>query len=165
MITYALVGAACRRSSASRSSWRSPAVAVGEEHRRRLGSATCQRAISASSCVVALFGIVGLGVGRADPQPDRRGRVGIVFLLVIENILLAIPGVKHVWPYTPGGAVAGDPAHHRQHATSPRRDMLLDPRGGVLVLLLWAFIPAIAGRRVHHEPRHHLRRCGNGTHA
>ena len=93
--------------------------------------------------VVALYGIVGLGVGALLRNQIVAVVVGIVFLLVLENVIVAIPGVKHAWPFTPGGASAAI-----LHTTGSRDvngvDMLTTP-GGVIVLLLWAFVPAIIG--------------------
>jgi ABC-2 type transport system permease protein len=93
--------------------------------------------------VVALFGIVGIGVGALLRNQIVAVSVGVVFLLILNNLLVAIPGVKYVYPYTPAGAVnaiftvVGDRTVN--HVT------LLSGVGGVVVLLLWAFIPAILG--------------------
>ena len=70
--------------------------------------------------------------------------VGIVFLLVLENILLAIPVVKHAWPYTPEGAKAAI-LYTNGDATPVDGVHLLGTSAGVAVLLAWAFVPAIAG--------------------
>ncbi|HET8581790.1 MAG TPA: hypothetical protein VFL65_00955, partial [Jatrophihabitans sp.] len=72
--------------------------------------------------------------------------VGIIFLVIIENVLLAIPVVKHVWPYTPNGGTQailytnGDQTVNGVH--------LLSTGAGVVVLLLWAFVPAIVGAAI-----------------
>ena len=94
--------------------------------------------------VLALFGIIGLGMGALLKNQIVAVTVGIVFLVVLQNILLAIPGVKHVYPYLPGGAAAAVAA-----ITSDNRSVngvtLLSTAGGVVVLLLWAIVPAIVG--------------------
>ncbi len=93
--------------------------------------------------VVALFGIVGLGFGALVRNQIVAVSVGVVFLLVIQNILPAIPGVKYAFPYMPGGAVAAI------FTVVGSRDVngatLFPPAGGVVLLLLWAFVPAILG--------------------
>lgn len=101
-------------------------------------------AIAGVVVVLALFGIVGLGVGALVRNQIVAVSVGVIFLLVLEQIMVAIPGVKHVYPYLPGPAA-------RSIADVTARDEsingvhLLSTGGGVIVLLLWAFIPAIIG--------------------
>jgi ABC-2 type transport system permease protein len=102
------------------------------------------RALVAVFGVVALYGIVGLGVGALVRNQIVAVVVGIVFLVVIQNILLAIPGVKHAFPYTPGGA-ADAMLLSNVHSGDFNGVSLLPPWGGVIVLLLWAFIPALVG--------------------
>jgi ABC-2 type transport system permease protein len=70
--------------------------------------------------------------------------VGVIFLVALQNILLAIPGVKHAYPYLPGGAVN---AIVRVAASSDDYNgiHLLPTAGAVVVLLLWAFVPALLG--------------------
>ena len=94
--------------------------------------------------VVGLFGIVGLGVGALLRNQIVAVSVGLIFFLVLQNIVAAIPGVKYAFPYLPGGAVA---AIFTEVGAS--RDVngatLFSPAVGVLLLVLWAFIPAILG--------------------
>lgn len=110
----------------------------------RFGSGPVQHAIVGSFAVVALFGIVGLGAGALMRNQIVAVVVGILFLLVLENVTLAIPGVRHVWPYTPAGA-----SQAILHTTGSDHVTdgvyLISTAGGVLVLVLWAVIPAIAG--------------------
>jgi ABC-2 type transport system permease protein len=86
-----------------------------------LGNGHVRHAIIAVFAVLALFGIVGLGAGALVRTQTVAVVVGILFLLVIENVPVAIPVVKNAYPYLPG------------------------PAGGVIVLLLWAFVPAVVG--------------------
>jgi hypothetical protein len=107
------------------------------------GNGEVQHAIFGTFAVLALFGIVGLGIGALLRNQIVAIVVGIVFLVVIENILLAIPGVKHAWPYTPNGATQAILyTHGSNHVNGVH---LLPTGGGVIVLLLWAFVPAILG--------------------
>jgi ABC-2 type transport system permease protein len=144
MITYAIVGAvfalvAIAVQLAVAVPWlNSKNVSVD------LGDGAVQHAILGVFGVVALFGIVGLGVGALLRNQIVAVVVGILFLLVIENILLAIPVIKHAFPYTPGGATNAILA-----TAGSDNDFngvqILSTGGGVLVLLLWAFVPAVLG--------------------
>jgi ABC-2 type transport system permease protein len=109
-----------------------------------LGSDGVPHALAGVFVVLALFGIVGLGIGALVRNQIVAVSVGVIFLLVLENIFVAIPGVKHVYPYLPGAAA-------RAIVDVTARDetvngiTLLTTTGGVIVLLLWAFVPAILG--------------------
>ena len=101
------------------------------------------RALVGVFAVVTLFGIVGLGVGALLKNQIVAVSVGVVFLLILNNVLAAIPGVKEVFPYTPGGGLQ---AIITVTGSRTVNDVtLLSGAGGVVVLLLWAFIPAILG--------------------
>lgn len=108
------------------------------------GNPDVRRALFAVFGVVALFGIVGLGVGALLRNQIVAVVVGIVFLLVIQNVVLAIPVVKYAFPYTPGGA-ADAMLLSNLHTSDFNGVTLLPPLAGVGVLLLWAFVPAIVG--------------------
>ncbi|HEY2298845.1 MAG TPA: ABC transporter permease [Jatrophihabitans sp.] len=101
------------------------------------------RALLGVFATVALFGIVGLGVGALIRNQIVAVTVGVIFLLVINNVLLAIPGVRHVFPYTPAGAA--DALFTVTGSRDANGVTLLTGGGGVVVLLLWAFIPALLG--------------------
>jgi hypothetical protein len=101
------------------------------------------RALLGVFAVVALFGIVGLGAGALIRNQIVAVSVGVIFLLVLNNVLLAIPGVKHVFPYTPAGAA--DALFTVTGSRVANGITLLSGGGAVVVLLLWAFIPAILG--------------------
>jgi ABC-2 type transport system permease protein len=111
-----------------------------------LSSEHVPRALGGVFIVVTLFGIVGLGVGALLKNQIVAVTVGVIFLLVLQNILVIIPGVKHVFPFMPGGGVGailtitGD--------RTANGVSLLSPAGGVVVLLAWAFIPAILGASI-----------------
>jgi ABC-2 type transport system permease protein len=107
-----------------------------------LGDPDLRRAIFGLFLVLALYGIVGLGVGALLRNQIVAVTVGVIFLLILENILLAIPGVRHAWPYLPAGAVAAILSHAREEQDVVT---ILTPLGGVIVLVLWAFVPAIIG--------------------
>jgi ABC-2 type transport system permease protein len=111
-----------------------------------LSSDHVPRVLGGVFIVVALFGIVGLGVGALLRNQIVAVTLGVIFLLILQGVLLIIPGVKHVFPYLPEGGIrailtiTGD--------RSVNGVDLLGPVGGVLVLLAWAFIPAILGASI-----------------
>lgn len=112
-----------------------------------LGSGDIQHAIIGVFGVIVLFGIVGLGVGALLRNQVVAVVVGIVFLLVIENIILIIPGVKKAWPFTPNGGLQA--IMHTNGSTKVVDGVhLLSTGAGIVVLLLWAFVPAIIGAAV-----------------
>ena len=154
MITYALVGiiyafAAVVIQLLVAGPWLS-AKGISVDY----GSSDVLGSLVAVFGVVALYGIVGLGVGALIRNQIVAVVVGIVFLLILQNILVAIPGVKHVFPFMPGGATAailtttGSRRHQRRLAAADRRRCAR---------------PAALGlrargrrRRAVDEPRHHL---------
>jgi ABC-2 type transport system permease protein len=144
MITYAIVGvlfaiAALAAETAVGVPWlKAKNIDV------RLSDGHVQHAIIGTFGVLALYGIVGLGIGALLRNQIVAVVVGIVFLVLIENILLAIPGVKKVWPYTPNGGTQAI-LYTNGDKTPVSGVHLLSTGGGVLVLLLWAFVPAIVG--------------------
>lgn len=143
MITYAIVGvvyavAALVAETAVGVPWlKAKGIHVD------FGDGNVQHAIIGTFGVLALFGIVGLGIGALLRNQVVAIVVGIVFLVLIENILLVIPGVKHAWPYTPNGGTQA--ILHTNGSDEANGVHLLSTGGGVLVLLLWAFVPAIVG--------------------
>jgi ABC-2 type transport system permease protein len=96
--------------------------------------------------VVALYGVIGLGVGALLKNQIVAVSVGLLFLLVLENIVLAIPKVKNAYPFTPAGASSAIVT------TSSTADFngvtLLSTAGGVIALVLWAVIPAVLGASI-----------------
>jgi ABC-2 type transport system permease protein len=109
-----------------------------------LSSHHVPRALLSVFIVLALFGIIGLGVGALLKNQIVAVSIGVVFLLVLQNIVVAIPGVKHAFPYLPGGAVAAITAITKSDHDA-NGVQLLSVGGGIVVLLLWAIIPAILG--------------------
>jgi hypothetical protein len=94
--------------------------------------------------ILALFGIVGLGVGALIRNQIVAVVIGVLFLAALQNIVLAIPNVRYAWPYLPGGGVASIAAIDRSSSDIDGLHVL-PVWGGVAVLLLWAFVPAVVG--------------------
>ncbi|HJQ44183.1 MAG TPA: ABC transporter permease [Jatrophihabitantaceae bacterium] len=112
-----------------------------------LGNSKVQHAIIGTFGVIALYAIVGLGVGALIRNQIVAVVAGIVFLVVLENVLLAIPVVKKAWPYTPNGGTQAI-LYTNGDSTPVSGVHLLGTWSGVLVLLLWAFVPAIIGAAI-----------------
>ncbi len=105
--------------------------------------------------VVALFGVIGLGVGALLRNQIVAVVVGILFLAVVENILLAIPVVRNAWPFMPGGAAAGILRTRADDAVVKRRPRAVRGRRRAGSRAL-GDRPRGARRRVQLEPRHHV---------
>lgn len=110
-----------------------------------LGSDHIPQALLGVLIVLALFGVIGLGAGALLKNQIVAVTVGVIFLVALQNIFLAIPGVKHIYPYLPGGAVNSIVTVGSSHQDDYNGVHLLPSAGGVVVLLLWALIPAILG--------------------
>jgi hypothetical protein len=93
--------------------------------------------------VFALFTVVGIGVGALIRNQIAAVVVGLIFLLVVQNVIAAVPGLKHAWPFTPAGAVTG--LLFRGDGRKFGSVHALSSAPSLLVLVLWAVIPAALG--------------------
>jgi len=103
-------------------------------------------ALLAVFAVLALFALVGLGTGALLKNQIVAVTVGVIFMLAITPLLLIIPGVKHVYPYLPAGAVNSivtDPNDHANRVVNGVH--LIAPAAGVAVLVAWALVLAVLG--------------------
>jgi hypothetical protein len=108
-----------------------------------IGSDSTVRIIVGGIVAVAIFGIIGVGVG-ALLRNQVAAVVGLViYLFLIEGILSAIPKVQEAYPYLPGGAAAGLIRTQDPNVQSPVD--LLEPWQGGLLLLAYGLIFAILG--------------------
>ena len=102
-----------------------------------------RRAIFGFPVIFLLFAIMGIGVGALLRNQIVAMVVGLVFLLALENILVAIPKVRNAYPYLPGGAMQG--VLYPADEPGPDGVDLFGTTGSLLVLLAWALIPAVIG--------------------
>ncbi|MDT4936602.1 MAG: type transport system permease protein [Pseudonocardiales bacterium] len=102
------------------------------------------RAMLAVFAVVALHGMIGLGVGALLRNQVVAVVLGIIFLLALQSILLAIPGVKNGYPYLPAGGTSSI-LHLQGDDKTFNHVTILPAWAGVIVLLLWAIVPALIG--------------------
>jgi ABC-2 type transport system permease protein len=145
MLTYALVGAAYSAVCLAVQL----AIALPWLHAKHigvpLGHDPLRRELLAVFFVVAIYGLIGLGVGAMLRNQIVAVVIGLIFLLVLQGILEAIPKVRDVFPFLPNGASASLLLTGSDHGQLPSDVTLLSIPAAVVVLLLWAIVPAIVG--------------------
>jgi hypothetical protein len=82
----------------------------------------------AAIVVVAIYGIVGVGVGALIRNQIAAVSVTLVYLFVLEGLLSVIPGVKHAYKFLPGGA-----ANALTQVSNNNTDLLQPWQGGLLL--------------------------------
>jgi len=93
--------------------------------------------------VLALFAVVGLGAGALIKNQIVAVSVGLAFVLILDHIVVGIPGAKHVYPYLLSGAteaITNSPVERTVNGVH-----LLSPGGGVAVLIVWGLVMAGLG--------------------
>jgi hypothetical protein len=94
----------------------------------------------AAVIVVAIYGIVGVGVGALIRNQVAAVVITLAYLFVIEGLLSVIPGVKEAYRYLPGGAARAVTQASAGDTT------LLDPwQGGLLLAAYGIGFAVIAG--------------------
>jgi ABC-2 type transport system permease protein len=100
--------------------------------------------VLAAFTVVSLLCLIGLGTGALLKNQIVAVSVGLVVLLVLEQIVLAIPKVKYVYPYLPGGlSRAVIVAANDDRVINGVR--MLPVWGGVVGLAIWGLGLALLG--------------------
>ena len=102
-----------------------------------------QRALFGMPGVFALFALFGIGVGALLRSQILAVTLGLVFLLVVQNLVAAIPSIQDAWAYTPAGATIA--ILYPYERASAADVQLLHAQAGLLVLVLWALVPAAVG--------------------
>lgn len=103
--------------------------------------ATLLRTLLGMPAVFALFATMGIGIGALLRNQTLAVTLGLVFLLVIQNLIIAIPGARDAWAYTPGGATTAIlfPEGH----STPGGVHALAPAIGLLALFVWTLVPGV----------------------
>ena len=101
-------------------------------------------AIAAVFGVVWLMALVGLGAGALLKNQIVAVSVGLIVLLILQNLLLPIPGVRHVYPFLPGGAITAM-ITRRTGERVVNNVHLLSVAGGAVTLIIWALAMAVIG--------------------
>lgn len=108
-----------------------------------LGAESTVRIIIGGIITVAIFGIIGVGVG-ALIRNQVAAVVGLIlYLFLIEGILSAIPKVQEAYPYLPGGAAGA-----LISTTDPNAQVgieLLEPWQGGVLLVIYGLVFAVVG--------------------
>ncbi len=109
-----------------------------------LGSDVTRRVIIGGILSVAIYGVIGVGVG-ALLRNQVAAVVGLViYLFVAEPVIRSIPKVRSAYPYLPGGA--GEALTQSGDTTNvPSGLHLLQPWQGGLLLLAYGLVFAILG--------------------
>lgn len=100
--------------------------------------------LASAFVVLALFALVGLGAGALMKNQIVAVTVGVIFIAFLDNIILIIPGVKHIYPYMLTGAT-------NAILTGPHDDRsfngvtVLSVGGGIAVLAVWGLAMAVLG--------------------
>jgi hypothetical protein len=109
-----------------------------------LSDHTAIHIIAAVFVIVSLYAIIGLGVGALLRNQTVALTVGILLVTIVQAVVIAVPVLRHAAPFMPSGAdislLVTDGDRSLGHGVS-----VLPPAGGVIVLLLWAFVPALVG--------------------
>ncbi len=85
--------------------------------------------------VVVLYGLLGFGFGALARNQIVGVVVGVIYVVVVENLLVVIPGVKYAFPYLPGGGAASIGGTDTINGVD-----LLPLAGGVLILVGWTVV-------------------------
>jgi ABC-2 type transport system permease protein len=94
--------------------------------------------------VLVLFTLFGLGAGALLKNQIVAVTVGVIFIVLIANLIIVIPGVKYAYAYLPTGLV--NAIITRSDATRTFNDVtLLSPGVASLVLVVWGIGLALLG--------------------
>lgn len=94
--------------------------------------------------VLVLFALLGIGAGALLKNQIVAVTLGVILIVVLSNLILIIPVVKHAYPYLPTGLVSAiitSPTGKRRFNDVE----LLSATGGVIALLVWGFGMAVVG--------------------
>lgn len=108
------------------------------------GSDHVARALIAIFVIVILYALLGLGVGAFLRNQIVAVTVGVLYLLIIENLLSVIPYVRSAYPYLPGGGAAAIIRSHASYGPQGTYHVFATA-GGVAVLVVWALVLSLAG--------------------
>ena len=100
--------------------------------------------LASAFVVLALFALVGLGVGALLKNQIVAVTVGVIFIAFVDHIIVIIPGVKHIFPFLLSGATQAilSGPHDDRSINGVR---ILSVGGGIAVLVAWGLITAVLG--------------------
>jgi ABC-type transport system involved in multi-copper enzyme maturation permease subunit len=101
------------------------------------------RYLLGSVLIGALFAVFGVGFGALVKNQAAAISVSLVLMTIVSGMIAAIPHVRAIYPYSPGGAAAAITASEAdRYQTDPT---LLPPAGGIAVLVAWGVALAACG--------------------
>jgi ABC-2 type transport system permease protein len=100
------------------------------------------RVLLAGLVVTMIYGILGVGTGALIRNQIAAVTLTLAYLFVIENLISALPGVKEIYKYLPGGAL------NAVTSSFSNNDNLLAPWQGGLLLVGYAAVFAVAATRL-----------------
>lgn len=100
------------------------------------------RALVGGVVTVAVFGVIGVGVGALLRNQVAAVVALVLYLFVLEPIVGVVPGVRSAYPYLPGGAVAALTQTQEQQFPGV---VLLEPWQGGVLLLAYGAVFAVLG--------------------
>ena len=101
-------------------------------------------AVAAVFAVIALYALLGLGAGALLKNQIVAVSVGLLVILVVQNLILIIPVVKHAYAFTPSGAAASLTVSSNENRVI-NGVHLLPVWAGVAVLVVWGLGLALLG--------------------
>jgi len=108
-----------------------------------LGQPDLRRSLLGLPLVFVLYAALGIGLGALLRNQILTIVLTLVFLLVVQNIIAAIPGIRHAWNYLPAGATTTILYPH--DAGGPGDIPPTSVGAAVAILVLWSLLPAVAG--------------------
>jgi ABC-type transport system involved in multi-copper enzyme maturation permease subunit len=104
-------------------------------------------ALLAVFVVLTLFTLFGLGAGALLKNQVVAVTVGVIFIVVLANLVLVIPGLKYAYAYLPTGLVSAIVT--RSDAERTFNDVtLLAPGTAAVVLVIWGIGMALLGAAI-----------------
>ncbi|MGI8881088.1 MAG: hypothetical protein ACR2KJ_11405 [Jatrophihabitans sp.] len=101
-------------------------------------------AIFSTFLVLVLFTLFGIGAGALLRNQIVAVTLGIIFIIVLGNIVLIIPGVKYIYPYLPTGLVNAI-ATQASDSRTINDVTLLSAGAAVGILVIWGLGMSLLG--------------------
>jgi ABC-2 type transport system permease protein len=101
------------------------------------------RSVFAAFLVAALYALLGVGIGSLITNQAAAITLSIIYSLLLEGLISAIPGVRKVYPYLPGGGARAMLVSARDRVQD--NYTLLTPLAGAAVLIGWALLLSLTG--------------------
>ncbi len=101
-------------------------------------------AILGAFAILVLLTLFGIGAGALLRNQIVAVTVGVIFLVVLGNLIVIIPGVKYAYPYLPNGLITAVITRSNADRTL-NHVTLLSTGSAIVVLCIWGFGMAVLG--------------------